>query len=272
MVYIFLKNLLKKWKVGVLVPLSLGLFVPLIASIWPDMREAADIFTTILSSPVYQAILGDMGLGNIAVWPGAFQMYIGIMLEYYMIGITIFVPAKIITEEINKRTLDVILSYPIARWRFLLEKFSVYLFYSLLYPLFIILYAFVSTKYLQYNYAHLNVEFDYLALTYAMIGTWMLFFCLGAIALLCATIILEPRKVLGASAVIIFGMYFLFRIGGMAESVEIVKYFSVFNYMNFSSIFISGTFPVGEFFILLGVGLAALAGAIIVFQKRELKY
>ncbi len=58
----------------------------------------------------------------------------------------------------------------------------------------------------------------------------------------------------------------------MTESVEILKYFSVFNYMNFAAIVSSGTFPVGDFFVLLGVGLAALVGALLIFQKRELKY
>ena len=272
MVYILLKNLKKKWMSSLLPPLVLGLFIPLIASIWPEMREAAEIFAVILSSPVYAAMLGDMGLANIAIWPGAFQMYIGIMLEYVMIGVTIFVPTKIITEEINKKTLDVTLSYPIPRWRFLLEKFGSYLVYCLAYPVMIMVFAFASTKYLQHNYAHLNVEFDYLALTYPLIGTFMLFFSLGAIALLCAALILDPRKALGGSAAVIFGMYMLNRIGEMAESVEIVKYFSVFNYMSFAEIFTSGTFPVGEFFVLLGVALVALIGALIIFQKRELKY
>lgn len=272
MVHIFLKNLFKKWKAGVLVPLTLGLFILLIAVIWPDMREASDIFAIILESPVYQAMLGDIGFINIALWPGAFQMYMGIMLEYYMIAVTIFIPTKIISEEINKKTLDVTLSYPIPRWRFLLEKFGVYLFYSLLYPLFIMLLTFISTEYIKYNFAHLNVEFDYLVLTYSMIGTWMQFFSLGAIALLCSALILDPKKVLGVSAAVIFGMYILFRVGGLTESVEIVKYFSVFNYMSFGAIMSSGTFPVGDFFVLLGVGLAALLGALAIFQKRELKY
>ncbi len=272
MVHIFLKNLVKKWKAGVLVPFSLGLFILLIAVIWPDMREAADIFAIILESPVYQAMLGDIGFINIALWPGAHQMYMGIMFEYYMIAVTIFIPTKIITEEINKKTLDVILSYPIPRWRFLLEKFGVYLFYSLLYPLFVMLFTFISTEYIQYNYAHLNVEFDYLILTFSMIGIWMQFFSLGAIALLCSALILDPRKALGGSATIIFGMYILFRVGGMTESVKFVKYFSVFNYMNFGAIMSSGTFLVGDFFVLLGVGLAALVGALLIFQKRELKY
>ena len=39
-------------------------------------------------------------------------------------------------------------------------------------------------------------------------------------------------------------------------------------------VFPSGTimFPVVEFLILLGIGLAALIGALVIFQKRELTY
>ncbi|MBY9000384.1 MAG: ABC transporter permease subunit [Candidatus Heimdallarchaeota archaeon] len=272
MVHIFLNYLKKKWKGGIIAPISLGLFIPLIAVIWPEMRKASEVFTTILESPIYQAMLGELGLIDISQWSGAFQMYIFLILEYFLLFTTIFVTTKIITSEIDKKTLDVMLSYPIPRWRFLLEKFGGYLFYCLLYPLVIMLFTFASTKYVQYNNAHLNVEIDYIALTYALIGTWMLFFSLGALALLCSVILLDSRKAVVGSAAVIFGMYLLNRIGGMTESVEFIKYFSVFNYMDPNSIMSSGTFPVGDFFILLGVGLAALVVALIIFQKRELKY
>jgi len=67
-------------------------------------------------------------------------------------------------------------------------------------------------------------------------------------------------------------MYIIVRISGMVESLEILKYFSVFNYMAAGNILSSGVFPVGDFFIVLGIGLAALVGVLLVFQKRELTY
>jgi len=67
-----------------------------------------------------------------------------------------------------------------------------------------------------------------------------------------------------------------------AGVLSVAKYVSVFDYFaagNITSTGVlpsqyisSGVFPVADFFILLGIGIAALIGALVVFQKRELTY
>ena len=268
----YLKNLKKNWKSGVFPPFIVFLFVPLIASLWPQFEASAELFTTILDSPAFTALVGYLGLNDFSTWQGVYFMYIFVWLEYILLFVVIFFPSRMITHEIDKKTLDMTLSFPIRRWQYLLEKFMVFLTYNLLYIVLTMLVSYSCTEILQlYGY---DVTLNYLALFYSLIGVWMWFFVLGAISLLCGALFLHSRKALSASAVIVLGMFILVRIGGMVESLNWLKYLSVFYYMSSGRIqqLDPFVFPVGEFFILFGVGLAALAAALIVFQKRELTY
>ncbi|NHJ46961.1 MAG: ABC transporter permease subunit [Asgard group archaeon] len=263
MTTVLLKEMRKRWLAGILPPVILLLFIPMIAALWPTFQDQIAIFQEFLENPVYQAMLGHLGLGDISTWQGLYNMYIFVVLEMAMIFITMIIPARMITKEVDKRTLDITLSYPISRWRFILEKFGTYLIYNLLYPILFITVTIISNEVL-------NEEMNYVLLTYGFIGNWLLFFALGAISLLCGAIFLEGRKAIAAAGGIIVGMWILVRMGGIVESVNFLKYLSLFNYLNAAVIFTEGSMPIDELFIVIGVGLASLIGALVIFEKREL--
>ncbi len=268
----YLKNLKKNWKGGIIPPFIVVILVPLIASLWPEFEKAADVFVEILESPAFNALVGHLGLNDFSTWQGVYFMYIFVWLEYVLLFTVILFPSRMITTEVDKKTLDMTLSFPIRRWKYILEKFMVFLTYNLLYPIFVLIVSYASTEVLQiYGY---DVTLDYLALFYSLIGLMLWFFALGSISLLCGAIFLQSRKAISASAGIVLGMFIIVRIGGMTDSLSWLQYLSVFYYMSSGRIQQLNplVFPVGEFFILLGIGLAALAGALVVFQKRELTY
>ena len=70
----------------------------------------------------------------------------------------------------------------------------------------------------------------------------------------------------------VVGQYIIGRMGGIVESVSFLEKLSLFNYMNTGAIISSGTFPVVDFFVLLGVAVLALAGSLVIFEKRELAF
>ena len=75
---------------------------------------------------IYRAFLGSLGLADVGTWQGMYTMYIFIWLEMILLFIVIFFPSRMITSEVDKKTLDMSLSLPIPRWKYLLEKFMVY--------------------------------------------------------------------------------------------------------------------------------------------------
>jgi ABC-2 type transport system permease protein len=265
MTKVYLKGLKKKWLRGILYPLMAAILIPLIAYMWPMMQDQIALFADLIDSPVYQAILGQLGLIGLGTFEGAIYMYIFSWLEMLMIIITIFLPVKLISAEVDDNTLDVMLSYPIPRWRYILEKFSVYLTYNLLYPILMLSFTLLSA-------AAVNETVTVITFTYSVIGVWFLFFTLGSISLLCGALFLKSKKALTASGIIIFGQYILVRVGGMVDAAAPLKYFSILNYLNAGTIVNAGTIPIVELLIVIAVGVIALLGALYIFQKRELAF
>ncbi|MHA2129593.1 MAG: ABC transporter permease subunit [Promethearchaeota archaeon] len=262
---VYLKGLKKRWLSGIMYPIFIALFVPLIAYMWPMLQDQISTFSELLDTPVYQAILGQLGMIGFGSFDGAIYMYIFSTLEMLMIFITVFIPVRLISSEVDKNTLDVILSYPIPRWRFLLEKFSVYLTYNLLYPALMIFAVVLSS-------IGLGESINLATFLYSVIGVWLLFFALGSLSLLCGALFLKSRKALPAAGIVILGQYILVRVGGMVSNAEPLKSFSLFNYLNAGTIVSSGIMPINELIIVIAVGVIALAGELYIFQKRELAF
>ncbi len=261
---VYLKNLRKGWKGGIITPLFVSLIVPLIAGIWPSFKEQAAAFSAILQNPIYQALLGQMGLMDITTWQGIFYMYVGICLEWAIVFIAILIPARIVASEVDKNTLDVTLSYPSPRWRYLLEKFMVYATYSLLYPAFVYVMGVVATN-------SLGETLDMTVLGHAMMGFWFWLFALGALSLLCGTLFLDSNRALSASGALIVTQYVMTRLGSLGD-LSFLKDYTVFNYLSTAGILQNGGMIMSDLAVVVGVGVVALAAALYVFQMRELAY
>jgi len=261
---VYLKNLMKGWKGGVITPFILSLFTLVLGGIWPSFQEQSAGFAEILKNPIYQAILGEIALFDISTWQGFFYIEVGVILEFSVIFLAILIPARIVAGEVDKNTLDVTLSYPIPRWRYLLEKFMVYLTYSLLYPAFVYVMAVVSTN-------SLGETMDMTVLSHSMIGFWLWLFALGALSLLCGTLFLESNRALGASGALILAQYVMTRFGNLGD-LSFLKDYTVFSYLSTAGILQNGGMLMSDLVVVVGVGVVALVAALYVFQKRELAY
>ncbi len=271
MLTIYKKNLQKYWIIGISLPFTIIIFIPMIGSLWPELSElfSDPILMQMLENPVYKVFLGEVA--NLSTWQGMYFMYIFMLLEWIMIFATIFIPARLISSEMDNNTLDVVLSYPIPRWRYILEKFSVYLTYNLLYPVFILLTTFIINEVMvSLEYITAEEAIDLVIVTYAIVGSWFLFFTLGALSLLCGSIFLESNKAMAFSGLIILGQYMMERFGGIVESINFLQDFSIFHYLNGQAINTTSEFPIGDLIVVLVVGIAALLGAMWTFQTREL--
>lgn len=282
MVHVYLKNLRKSWLTGIVPPLIVIGFVATIAIGFPSLRDTILDRLAQMSNPIYQAILGDLGLEGLGLtWQGALFMYAGGTMNIILLFVALFIPARILSTEIDKNTLDIMLSYPIPRWRYLLEKFGVYLTYGLLFPISIVTIligstAFMNTMYAD-GYVYNDVVYYYtidtsLVLNYA-VGIFLLLFALGAISLLCASIFLESNKSLSAAGALILGQYFLESLGGLLvglfEGFVEIQAFSLFHYFKIDAIVETGMLPLFDVVIVAGVGILALGAALTIFHKRE---
>jgi len=191
-------------------------------------------------------------------------MYVGVTMEWAIVFLAILVPARIVTSEVDKKTLDVTLSYPLPRWRYLLEKFMVYLAYSLLYPAFVYVLAVVGTP-------SIGETLDLTVLGHAMAGFWLWLFALGALSLLCGTLFLESNRALSASGALILTQYVMTRLGDLGN-LGFLKDLSLFNYLSAGTLLHQGGMLINELSIVVDVGLIALLCALYTFQKKELAF
>lgn len=262
---IYKKGLRKGWLMGLIPPSLIALFIFVIAGIWPELKDQISALEEILDSPFYKAFLGALVDLPIGEWYGMFVMYIFMFVEYFIIILAIFIPTRIITGEVDKNTLDTMLSLPVPRWRFILEKYFVFLTYNLFYIIILLPASYIATEFIA-------EELNYLYLLYSLIGVWFLFFTLGSISLLCAALVLETSKAFALSGALILGQYILLKIAGLTESLHIFRNLSMFNYLGSPEIFSTGAFPIGDLIVVLAVGIIALISALYVFEKKDLSY
>ena len=263
MVNVYLKNMRKSWLTGLMPSVIVVGFVGTIAAGWPSMKELIIERLETMSNPIMQAILGDLGLEGLGLsWQAALFMYAGGTVNILLLFIAIFIPARLLSTEVDKNTFDVMLSFPIKRWRYLLEKFCVYLTYNLLLPISMIVVMLGSTFLM-------GEEIDAVLVINYAISYWILLFALGAISLLCASIFLDSNRSLAAAGVIIGGQYFLESLGGILEAIGNFQGLSLFHYFKLGAIQEAGMLPLGEVIIVITIGVLALGGALTIFHKRE---
>lgn len=259
--HVYFHNLRRGWKGGIGIPVFVAGFIAMMAAMWPSMQDTIRDRFASMQGEFYQAILGELGLGEFN-WQSTFFMYISPTIQIVMIVATIFI-VRIITTDYDKNRLDVVLSLPITRWRYLLEKYTVFLTFNILYPILIFATTILST-------AAIGEEMDISLILNYSLGVWILLFALGSMSLLCAAIFLETNRALTVSGLLIVGQYFLNNIGGLLESFNILQKLSLFYYLKPSTISNVGMLPLGEVLVVLAVGLFALTTGLFIFQKREL--
>jgi len=277
----YFKRMKKNWLIGIVPPLFCILFIPIIAMIWPELKTQAEAFSAILENDIYKIMLGDLAEGIFTPWQGMIVMYVFIWIDFILIFITIFMPVRIISSEVDKRTLDVTLSYPIPRWKYLLEKYAVYLSFQLLYPILVCTSMIIFSELMQ---EPINSGTIFLAFG----GVWLKFFALGSLTFLCAAIFLNTNRSMAVAALVVLGSYIGERLGMLVASAggafgdigNLIADLSMFHYLTAGSIqkwtrepmevLLENFIP--EFLILSGVGIGALILALFVFERRELAY
>jgi ABC-2 type transport system permease protein len=255
----------KNWLVNVVGPLTIISFVTLIAMSWTSMQELLIERVGQMDNPVMIAILGDMsaitGGGNI--WQAVIAIYAIGTTNIVILFVGFFIPSRLLGEEIDKNSLDMVLSYPIPRWQYLLEKHAVYLVYSILYPISLITFITGSS-------IIANEEFDINLLVNYGLGVFFTLFALGSISLLCTSIFLESSKSMAASGALIGVQYLLENLGGIVPMLKDIQFLSIFHYLKIGSIIANDMIlPLNELLIVILVGIFSLVSALIIFDRRE---
>ncbi|GMK48960.1 ABC transporter permease [Paenibacillus glycanilyticus] len=99
---------------------------------------------------------------------------------------------------------------------------------------------------------------------------WMLFIAASGIAFLISSVMNDEKKALGTSGFIVIGMFALDMLGKISDSVEWLRYISIFALYRPSDIAAGSGDPLLSSLVLLAIGIACFAAGVISFSRRDL--
>jgi ABC-2 type transport system permease protein len=237
-------------------------YVLLIAVFYPTVRQQSAQFASLLAT-YPKGFLTALGYSNITTFSG----FLGgeALNLFWPIIIGVFATlggASMVAKEVEDGTSEIWLSVPAARWRLLLGKFV-----ALAIALAATVVACVVIVAASAAFDNATVTASGLA---AMSAVMLVFlFVIAAYSGLLSSLVSTRAIAAGISFGITVGFYVLWLVGGLADQWKQLKHFSIFTAYMPQKALDTGTVDVVSLAILLAITAACVAGALVLFQRRD---
>jgi ABC-2 type transport system permease protein len=227
-------------------------------------EKGEDPFKTLLENPAYSGFTGGRSISMLEVkgfitfeFFGLWWVYVGLFIAYLSVSI--------IASDFENKRMDIMLSTPISRRRYLLEKFSAMSAIALLATL-------VAIVGLAGGLASINVlnEISAEALFLSLISGLPFLMVIVAVGMLTAVLFQKVRTGMGVTFAFVFTEFFLYTFGGFSKSLEWMKTISIFKYWDYSSVIIDDLFKSGDFVILTVLAIVLVAICVWIFEKKDI--
>jgi ABC-2 type transport system permease protein len=223
-----------------------------------------DPFQDLLDNPAYSGFTGGRSISMIE--PKGFLTLEFFSWWWMLAGLFVaYQSVSLVASDFENKRMDVMLSTPISRRRYMLEKFSAMSTIAL----FIIL---VAIGGLAGGIANINAlsEFSAESVFLSLIGCLPFLMVIAAVGMLAAVIFQKTRVGMGVTFAFVFAEFFLYTFGNFSKSLEWMKTVSIFNYWDYSSVIFDSLFKAGDFVILAAVAVAIIVISIWVFEKKDI--
>jgi ABC-2 type transport system permease protein len=243
------------WGVGI------GLMALLVIALYPSFKDSmADMNALLASYPdSLKAFFGDFAsMGSLSGWMDVeFFSWIPPILAVFAVG----AGAALIGGEETQGTMDLLLSYPIRRWRVVAEKFAALAVATMVIILIILASVLIAVLIIGEDVAWGRWSLAILNMAPVILVFAAFAFCVSA-----ATG--RRRLAAGLSAILVVGSYFLNGLGKTVELLEPYRPLSVFYYYQGGGVITEGL-EWGNVGLLLAAAVVLFAVALIGFQRRD---
>ena len=188
-------------------------------------------------------------------------MFVGI----YMI----FSASLIIPQEIEEKTIELFLSKPITRKKFLGSK--IVSTYMIITGIMVIGFLMTSGVIpLSPDFVEEGLYFDRLwgtcLVTILFVGVMAMF------SLFCSTIFLHSKKAMVLGIVVVFAMFFINGFYSFLEELEFLQWFTIFRYYNSADYLINPELDVyiRDIIVLASLNAVFLIGSLVVFNLKDI--
>jgi ABC-type transport system involved in multi-copper enzyme maturation permease subunit len=169
-----------------------------------------------------------------------------------------------VAKEIERNSILLILSCPLARWRFLVAKAQTLCIGLLV----LVLGSWLGTL-LGSGLIGVTSDIDLIIFLVIALNTFLLALSVGAYTLFISSLSSDGGRTIGISTVITILMLFVDFLSVLWMPASILGPLSIFNYYDPLGIARQGGLPIGDIITLLTVALTFLALAIVIFQRRD---
>jgi ABC-2 type transport system permease protein len=164
----------------------------------------------------------------------------------------------LVAEETERRTLEIVLSTPVTRTRFVASKVAGFL--TLL-----VLLALASFLGLSLGMAQIGERIEARLMIYAFVtGT------IGSIALWFSCLFNGQRRAVGVAIVVFLSLYMFNVVAVLLEQYPILGYLSLMHYYDASEIITQQAIHWPDMAILLGVFSVMVGASIVTFRRKEI--
>jgi ABC-2 type transport system permease protein len=171
-----------------------------------------------------------------------------------------------VATEVERGTIDLVLSRPVGRSPFLLAKAAA----SMVAVTIVELGGMAGVFLAWFTVARVD-EIAVGRILLAFLGSWALFSALAMVGVLASARSSLRSHALGAAVGAVVGWFFLNFIALLIDGLSGLRYLSPFHYFRPGDV-LAGESPVVDVVVLTGLGIVALAAAIWSFRRRDLSH
>lgn len=206
---------------------------------------------------------------------GMDQLSLGTLMGFYGIEIQMMttllgsiyaamLASNIVAKEENEKTIEFLLSKPVARSQIIAQKLFVVIVN-------IMILNGVSTIASLIGFQFSKDE-NFPGKTFALlvIATILLHLTFAAISFLFSSILKKTRNVLSVSLAVVIITYFLNVMSGLTEDMEALKYFSPFKYVDAASIINENMLEPIYITIMAAIILISISAAFMIYKKKDI--
>ena len=227
-------------------------------------EKGEDPFQELMQNPAYAGFTGGRNISMLEV--KGFITFEFFSWWWMLAGLFIaYLSVSIVASDFENKRMDVMLSTPISRRRYLLEKVGAMSVIALTIVL-------VAIAGLASGLAKINAldEFSAEAVFLSLMGCLPFLMVIAAVGMLTAVFFQKARVGMGITFAFLFAEFFLFTFGNFSKSLEWMKTISIFNYWDYSSVIIDNLFKTGDFIVLTVLAIVLVIIGIWVFEKKDI--
>ena len=267
MFVIAIRMMRDKFKSFVIYSIAAIGFLEMYIVLFPTISKQASQFDELLKvmpAEIFKAMnidLSSISFGNIESYMST--EYLSFLWPILAIVFAVLLANYIVVNEIDKGTIETLISLPVKRYRIFTERYMAGL---------IILASFCVVSIfsiIPLAMIH-NTEFIFENYVTTSIGSFLFVWAIYSLGVLFSVIFSEKGKSSMATGGVLIIMYVINIIASLQDNLKNLQYFSFFKYFNGSDLLSKNIYPEYSFLVLGSSAVVLMIIALILFEHRDL--